>query len=68
MGISDGLIIVGGFAIGIFVSYFVLLDMFNISLNSDDNFINTLLPYTLLLGLATLGSGIGIKIYKWKNS
>lgn len=67
MGLSNALIIVGGITLFVFFSFFWILDMFGISLD-DDEFIATIVPYFLLIGLATLAGGFGIKIYHRKRS
>jgi len=66
MGVSDGLIILGGIALFVFIMFFWVLGIVGITL--EDGFIAEIIPYFLFVGLITLPGGIGIKIYHLKKS
>jgi hypothetical protein len=67
MGLSGGLIILGGVALFVFFTFFWLLGIFGITLDEED-FISKITPYLLFIGLIALASGIGIKVYHLKKS
>ncbi len=63
---STSAIIVGVIMLGIVGGYFFMADTFNLS-TEENNFINTLFTYVVLVGLISLGAGIGIKAYHWRK-
>ena len=65
--LSDSAVIIGTISIFVFVGFFWGLDAVGVTV-SDDDFVIKITPYILIIGLGLFGSGIGYKIYKWKNS
>lgn len=66
MGVSDGLIILGGITLFVFIMFFWVLGIVGITLEKD-GFIAEIIPYFLFVGLIALPSGIGIKVYHLKK-